>query len=327
MPGAAAHYRPIQCKRLLRCLPAGCGGAAGGDVGRAGARAARAPSFPDPQGKPGLYVIALRGCAWLHCALRGVLEGLVPAAGAAGRLGPQCKRSCIACARCGFPERASPPRAKRVCLLPLAGGTVIRCLQEQERLLRDKEKADARVAKEREKELARLEAERRKHFERVQKEQASIVLVWGTRVLLGHGGGARLCCWVGSGGAEGGKGSAGAGLWAAWLARSRPARCAWHAPRQPHGACGCRRGGAQSREAQRRMKELERLRAKQEKEQARGRASLQPRAHSKPAPSPLNRRRPAAAPSHSPQPTDSLPTAAGSRPCGHPPLRHPTRRL
>lgn len=49
------------------------------------------------------------------------------------------------------------------------------CLQEQERLLRDKEKADARVAKEREKELARLEAERRKHFERVQKEQASAV--------------------------------------------------------------------------------------------------------------------------------------------------------
>ncbi len=39
--------------------------------------------------------------------------------------------------------------------------------------MRDKEKADMRVAKEREKELARLEAERRKHFERVQKEQAS----------------------------------------------------------------------------------------------------------------------------------------------------------
>ncbi len=45
-------------------------------------------------------------------------------------------------------------------------------VQEQEKLLREKEKADARVAKERERELARLEAERRKHLERMMKEQA-----------------------------------------------------------------------------------------------------------------------------------------------------------
>lgn len=44
-------------------------------------------------------------------------------------------------------------------------------MQEQEKLLREKEKADARVAKERERELARLEAERRKHLERMMKEQ------------------------------------------------------------------------------------------------------------------------------------------------------------
>lgn len=45
-------------------------------------------------------------------------------------------------------------------------------LQEQEKLAREKERADAKVAKEREKELARLEGERRKHLERVMKEQA-----------------------------------------------------------------------------------------------------------------------------------------------------------
>lgn len=37
--------------------------------------------------------------------------------------------------------------------------------------MREKEKADARLAKERERELSRLDAERRKHLERVQKEQ------------------------------------------------------------------------------------------------------------------------------------------------------------
>jgi hypothetical protein len=70
-------------------------------------------------------------------------------------------------------------------------------VQEQEKLEREKHKADAKVAKEREKELARLEAERRKHLERVMKEQArrlpGSAAPAGTRWLAGHRWGPAAC--------------------------------------------------------------------------------------------------------------------------------------
>lgn len=59
-----------------------------------------------------------------------------------------------------------PPNAPRSACRPPPAAP-----QEQERLLRDKERADAKATKERERELARLEAERRKHLDRVMKEQ------------------------------------------------------------------------------------------------------------------------------------------------------------
>jgi hypothetical protein len=46
-------------------------------------------------------------------------------------------------------------------------------LQEQEKLMKERDRADMKASKERERELARLEAERRKHLERVMREQAS----------------------------------------------------------------------------------------------------------------------------------------------------------
>jgi hypothetical protein len=46
-------------------------------------------------------------------------------------------------------------------------------LQEQERLLREKERTDFRIAKEREREIGRLEAERKKHMEKMMRDQVS----------------------------------------------------------------------------------------------------------------------------------------------------------
>lgn len=44
-------------------------------------------------------------------------------------------------------------------------------VQEQERLMREKERTDVRIAREREKEIGRLEAERKKHMEKMIKDQ------------------------------------------------------------------------------------------------------------------------------------------------------------
>ena len=74
--------------------------------------------------------------------------------------------------RCLLPQFAPEPAPEKL-------GTP--ALQEQERLLKERERADFRVAKEREREISRLEAERKKHLEKMLKDQVR----WGSGSLRG----------------------------------------------------------------------------------------------------------------------------------------------
>lgn len=146
--------------------------------------------------------------------------------------------------------------------------------------MREKEKADARLAKERERELARLEAERRKHLDRMMKEQARPVRPLPAGALRGRAGTRVARCrehllWSAPGGGEAARGGRCPCASCRWLrelsllASADAARSCAHARNPRVSACRRACDRVQKKEEERRLKEAERLRQLQEKEQVR----------------------------------------------------------